>query len=141
MAERVRVPVIGSGDVVDRVSASAFLCGAAHEAGSEAAAQKPKLAGLLVGRHSLENPLVFRDILSPGDQKLANNQGLVLSVLDMYLELLREEHIPKRCCAKLKQLVARMCRGFSWRKEICTATSLDGQVAILNRIKAEGSLT
>ncbi len=122
VADRLSIPVLGSGDVVDRRSAEQRLRG--------------KVAGLFIGRASMWNPYVFSEIMSGEPSKLRDNPGLMVKLLLRYAELLREDFSDSTCAGKVKQLASQMCRGALWRKAILTINSLQEQVHLLERVRA-----
>ena len=122
VADAVGVPVMGSGDVVDRRTADERLRG--------------RIAGLFIGRAAIENPFVFREIATGVPVNLRGDPALMLDVVELYIALLREEFPPKACVGKIKQLVSQMCRGQEWRKDVCRARTLDEQTAILDGLRA-----
>lgn len=124
VAAAVRIPVLGSGDVVDRATAEARLQG--------------KIAGLFIGRGALVNPFIFSEIVDGQKRDLRHEPLTAVSVLERYVELLREEFPPKACIGKIKQLAAQMGRGFTWRREICRAETLDAQCEIIRRAREQG---
>ncbi len=117
VAEELRIPVLGSGDVVDRATAEERL--------------KGKVSGLFIGRASLWNPFVFSDILSGVRRESPLNHHEMVRILLRYIELLREDFPDNVSPGKVKQLASQMCRGALWRKELLAATSLDAQLQIL----------
>ncbi len=117
VADAVDVPVLGSGDVVDRVSAEQRL--------------KGKVAGLFIGRASIWNPLVFREIMDGAPSALRGNHSLMIQVLSRYIELLREDFPESSCAGKVKQLASQMCRGAPWRKQLLTLNTLQEQERLL----------
>lgn len=121
VAEAVDVPVLGSGDVVDRASADERLRG--------------KVAGLFIGRASIWNPLVFGEIVSGAPSALRGNQELMLKVLMRYIELLREDFQDSSCPGKVKQLASQMCRGAPWRKQLLTLNTLPEQIRLLEMVR------
>jgi tRNA-dihydrouridine synthase B len=123
VADAVKLPVMGSGDVVDRVSALER--------------SKGRITGLFIGRAAIENPFVFREIHTGEKVGLRGNPALMLDVVELYIALLQEEFPPKACIGKIKQLVSQMCRGQEWRKDICRARTLDEQVELLARVRSE----
>lgn len=123
VADAVKLPVMGSGDVVDRASAVERSRG--------------RITGLFIGRAAIENPFVFREIHSGESVGLRTNPALMLDVVELYIALLREEFPPKACIGKIKQLVSQMCRGQEWRKDICRARTLDEQLEIVLRLRRE----
>jgi tRNA-dihydrouridine synthase len=121
VAEHLTIPVLGSGDVVDRSTAEERLQG--------------KVAGLFIGRASIWNPLVFGEIVSGERDTLRNNHAKMLEVLFRYIELLREDFHDSSCAGKLKQLASQMCRGATWRKPLLTLNTLDQQIELLQRVR------
>lgn len=128
VAEELRIPVLGSGDVVDQATAAERLQG--------------KVAGLFIGRASLWNPLVFSEILAEaqvGDARYAVlDQAEMVRILLRYIELLREDFPDSSCPGKVKQLASQMCRGAVWRKGLLAASSLEGQLEVLRRVADGG---
>ena len=121
VARTVKVPVSGSGDVVDADSAALRFQG--------------PLAGLFIGRAALWNPLVFSEIAQGKRHDLRHDAHLVLSILERYLALLREEFHDRVVVGRFKQLVSQMCRGYEWRKDLCRAMKLDQQIDIMKRAR------
>jgi tRNA-dihydrouridine synthase B len=121
VAESVSIPVLGSGDVVDRPSAEARLRG--------------KIAGLFIGRASMWNPLVFTEIVKGTSNTIRNDHSRMLSILYRYIELLREDFHESSCAGKLKQLASQMCRGAPWRKNLLTLNTLQEQIDLLNAVR------
>jgi nifR3 family TIM-barrel protein len=124
VADAVSVPVLGSGDVVDHVSAAARLRG--------------KVAGLFIGRASMWNPLVFSEIMAGSPSALSGNEKLMLQILFRYIELLKEDFPESSCGGKLKQLASQMCRGTAWRKTLLTLNSICEQVRLLELVQSGG---
>jgi tRNA-dihydrouridine synthase len=121
VAEKVSIPVLGSGDVVDRASAEARLRG--------------KIAGLFIGRASMWNPLVFSEIMAGTADTIRNDHARMVSILFRYIELLREDFQESSCAGKVKQLASQMCRGAQWRKNLLTLNTLQEQVDLLNAVR------
>jgi nifR3 family TIM-barrel protein len=121
VAEHLSIPVLGSGDVIDGATAEERLQG--------------KVAGLFIGRASIWNPLVFREIVSGERDTLRNNHAKMLEVLFRYVDLLREDFHDSSCAGKLKQLASQMCRGAIWRKPLLTLTTLGEQIDLLRRVR------
>jgi len=124
VAHAVSVPVLGSGDVVDRISAEQRLRG--------------NVAGLFIGRASMWNPLVFGEILNNAAPALQGNEALMLRILFRYIELLREDFQESSCAGKVKQLASQMCRGAAWRKHLLTLNTLQEQIALLELVRDGG---
>ena len=109
VANAVSIPVLGSGDVIDRASAEQRL--------------KLGVSGIFVGRGALSNPFVFRDIVQGETSTLKSRPNEIVQVLERYIELLQEDFTPTRAIGKIKQLTSQMCKGLPWRKPILTAQS------------------
>ncbi len=121
VADQLTIPVLGSGDVVDRASAEERL--------------KGKIAGLFIGRASMWNPLVFSEIVSGATNTIRNDHDLMLKILFRYIELLREDFQDSSCGGKLKQLASQMCRGAAWRKKLLTLNTLAEQIDLLKAVQ------
>jgi tRNA-dihydrouridine synthase B len=119
--EQVKIPVFGSGDVVDLSSASERL--------------KSGCSALFIGRGALANPLVFSEIATGTKKSLRNNPALVATILLRYIELLREEFTDKGVIGKSKQLASQMCAGYSWKREFLRMLLVDQQVEFLRRLQ------
>ena len=122
VAKAVKIPVLGSGDVVNTKSALDRLAFGAK--------------GLFIGRAAIANPFVFSEIMGQSIVNRANRQDLVLNLLERYVSLLLEEFPAKRCVGRFKQLVSQCCRGFSWRKDLCTAMTFEEQLKILACVRS-----
>lgn len=116
-AAALKIPVIGSGDVIDRKSAEERLATGA--------------AGLLIGRASLWDPFVFTDIVNGTVTSLRNEPRRSLSIVLRYCELMQEEFNSAQMIGKVKQLVSQMAKGQPWRKEVLTELSFDRILSIL----------
>jgi len=130
LAENLSIPVLGSGDVTDYASAAARL--------------SSNVSGLFIGRAAIYNPLVFSEIveasrnpLSSNTLKLRDDPLKMLTIIERYTELLREEFPTLRCIGKIKQLVSQMCKGHDWRKPLCRANTLEEQRIILDQLREE----
>lgn len=117
IANTLKIPVCGSGDVVDRASAEQR--------------QRSNIAGLFIGRAAIYNPYVFSEILDGKSRNLRSNPELQLKILSDYIELLREEFLDHHCTGKVKQLASQMCRGGEWRKPLLLANTLQQQIEVL----------
>ena len=126
VAQAVKIPVCGSGDIVDRDSALARL-------------KIPGLAGLYIGRAAMADPLVFSRIHGRDVPNLRHSPGALISILERYIELLLEDFTPKVSVGRLKQLASQSGRGHLWRKELLRAMTLDEQIEILKRVKEDPS--
>ena len=119
VAESVKIPVLGSGDIVDFASAAHRL-------------ESSKACGLMIGRAALSNPLVFSQIAA-GQPTLKLSEEQARKVLLEFMRLLLEDLTPRHCVGRIKQLVSQMCRGFVWSKALLRANSLEAQVEIIGR--------
>jgi nifR3 family TIM-barrel protein len=117
VANSIKIPVVGSGDIVDGQSAKrAFEYG---------------ISGLMVGRAALVDPWVFSKIrteLSGGMYERPSDLETV-EIIKEYLELLLVNMPPKAVLGRLKQLVSqvtRRVRGSSQaRKNLCGSGNLE----------------
>lgn len=121
VANAVKIPVCGSGDVVDRASAELRRSGG--------------VAGLFIGRAALFNPFVFREIVTGEPVSLRHRPALAVAILERYIELMLEEFPPQSCVGRLKQLVSQLCRYQEWRKELLRANTFEQQREILQRVR------
>lgn len=113
----VRIPVLGSGDVIDCVSAEQRMqCG---------------VAGLFIGRGALHNPFIFTEIAEGRKVRPSADGSQIIQILCRYRDLLLEEFPARACVGKLKQLAAQSTRGLSWRSSFLRAMSLDEMNRIL----------
>ena len=117
VAQEVTVPVCGSGDIVDGISAQERLQGG--------------IAGLFIGRGAIANPFIFSDLVHGTKTDLRNTPELALKVLARYIELLKEDFPDKASIGKVKQLASQMGKGFRWRKTLCQVMTLAEQVKII----------
>lgn len=118
-ASSLKIPVLGSGDVVDRASALERLATGA--------------SGLLIGRAALWNPLVFQEIATGKAIDLKRDPERCLSILLRYTELLQEEMKPVQSIGKIKQLASQMARGHKWRKELLLTQSFEDIISLLKK--------
>ncbi len=121
VAEALTIPVLGSGDVVDRASAEERLQG--------------RVSGLFIGRAAIWNPMVFSEIARGTRDTIRGNERLMVDILTRYIELLREDFLDSSCAGKVKQLASQMCRGASWRKSLLTMNTVQDQVELLARVR------
>ena len=128
IAESVSVPVLGSGDVINRETALKRL--AAN-----------KIAGIYIGRAAMTNPFVFTEIITGKDINLKKDTVLLVEVIERYISLLLETFNAEHCTGRLKQLVSQMAKGNRWAKDICRAQSLEEQREILKVVKDMSSKT
>jgi nifR3 family TIM-barrel protein len=124
VARSVKVPVVGSGDVVCIESAERALRSGA--------------SGLMIGRGALGNPWIFSDILaaSRGGACFLRDEFQLIRVLRRYRELLSEELPDKAVIGRLKQMTAQASKGRRGgaivRRAVCTAKSLQEIEDIFN---------
>lgn len=128
-AGELRIPVFGSGDIVDCQSADRALGWPAP--GRIDRDGKNTLAGLYIGRAVLSNPWVFSEIAVSSVSAGKRSEGLVLNLLQRYVSLLEEDLPPKACIGRMKQLISRCARGFIWRKPMLMARSWEGLCSML----------
>jgi nifR3 family TIM-barrel protein len=121
VADTLRIPVLGSGDVVCRATAKERLRGG--------------VAGLFIGRASMWNPLVFSEIMSGSSETLRGDFSAMVGILLRYIELLREDLQEGSCAGKVKQLASQMCRGAVWRKRLLTLNTLQEQIDLLKSVQ------
>jgi len=122
VSECVKIPVLGSGDVVDRASALERLNSGAK--------------GLYIGRAALSNPYVFSEIISGKSVGLRANPQLLAKTALHLIELLQQDFPSRHCVGRVKQLVSQMSKGHSWAKELCRVYDLDSQIEILKQVQA-----
>ncbi len=122
----MKIPVCGSGDVVDLASAvERFNKG---------------VDGLFIGRAAMSNPYIFSEITTGNRVDLKKDPLRAISIIERYIELLSEEFSPKASIGKVKQLASQMCRGHEWRKPLITAKDLKEQKDILAKARGLGGL-
>lgn len=112
VAESVKIPVCGSGDVVSFESAAERL--------------EHGVSGLYIGRAALFNPTVFSEIVQ-GRAVPFDARAIVLR----YAQLLLEDFEPRYCVGRMKQLASQVGKGAEWSKLVCRASSLEEQLLIL----------
>jgi tRNA-dihydrouridine synthase B len=112
VVDSVKIPVVGSGDVVDYASAK-------HRA------ETGKVNALMIGRGAISNPFVFKEIMTAGEFKWRDNQNLIVSVLKRYIELLREECPDRIVIGRVKQIGSGMCKGLPWRRALLVTQSME----------------
>jgi len=120
VCQSVKIPVVGSGDVVDAQS-----CSERFESG---------VSGLMIGRAALENPWVFSEIMEGSSKERSALD--VVNIINEYLDLMRVDLPDKAIIGKLKQFssqVTRRVKGSSEvRKELVRSQSVEEFVNILN---------
>ncbi len=124
IAANLKIPVLGSGDIVDFRSASQRM--------------QSGVKGLFVGRAAMARPWVFSDIIKRGSTvQAASLQTELIKVLNLYIEYLLEDFRPEHCVGRVKQLASQMCRGQPWATRICRVNTLAEQVQILKEVGEE----
>ncbi|MDZ4785545.1 MAG: tRNA-dihydrouridine synthase family protein [bacterium] len=121
VANSLKIPVLGSGDVCDRKSAEERL--------------KYGIAGIFVGRGALANPLIFKDIATNSKTDIKSSPSMAIEIVEKYKSLLQEDFHDVACVGKIKQLSSQMCRGFPWRKEILVAKNLPEIEQVIIKVK------
>lgn len=122
VAEAVRIPVSGSGDVQNRSDALARMA-------------MPGVAGLYIGRAAMSNPYVFSEIQGVPAPQLRSDGLAVVKIAQRYIELLSEDFAPQATIGKVKQLISQMGRGHGWRRALLRAMQFEAQVELLSRIR------
>lgn len=124
----VKVPVFGSGDVVDRASAMERLNSGAR--------------GLYIGRAALYNPLVFSEIVSGETHQVRDNLCWCLAALARYRALLLADSPAVSALGKLKQLASQLIGNKHVRVQLLRARSLSDYSAVLEHSQedARGTL-
>lgn len=123
IAERLSIPVVGSGDIVDAASASEAL--------------NSGVAGLMIGRAALSNPWVFSEIKAGVENDYFSSPPLVATadILIAYRDLLRRELADRGIIGRLKQFTSQVTRrvhgSASARRELCSAKTVDEYSEIL----------
>jgi tRNA-dihydrouridine synthase B len=120
VCQSVKIPVIGSGDVVDAESSLVRF-----ESG---------VSGLMIGRAALENPWVFSEIKN--GEKVKRSVKEIVGVITEYLDLMKIDLPDKAILGKLKQFSSQVTRQI-WgsaevRKELCRSQTLEQFLEILN---------
>jgi nifR3 family TIM-barrel protein len=129
VAESLHIPVVGSGDVVDKTTADRVLQG--------------KIAGIMIGRGALANPWIFGDIHAErcGRTPEARPVDAIVDVLEHYQRLLQEEMSDKAALGRLKQLASQATRSVrgsaAVRRALCTSGSVDAYSEVLKQWREE----
>lgn len=119
VVQAVKIPVCGSGDIVDQSTALERLSSG--------------VSGLYIGRGAIENPLVFSEIFSGDRQTIRRDGALAIRILQRYIQFLKEDCPEKAVLGKVKQLASQMARGHMWRKNILQSMKLNIVEEILLR--------
>lgn len=119
VADSVKIPVCGSGDVLDISSAKERLQG--------------KVAGLFIGRGAINNPFIFGELTGMHSLRKRDDLKVALGVTELYLELLQEEFPPPAVVGKIKQLVSQMGRKQPWRRAVLVSLTLPQILDVLKQ--------
>lgn len=123
VAAAVKIPVCGSGDVVDALSAQDRLRG--------------DVAGLFIGRGAINNPFIFGELTGLHSLRKRDDLTVALDVTELYLELLQQEFPAQAVVGKIKQLVSQMGRKQPWRRAILISLTLPQIFDVLKRAREE----
>jgi nifR3 family TIM-barrel protein len=129
--QSVRIPVVGSGDVVDAASARAVL-------------ETSGVDGLAIGRGAMESPWVFGQIVADrgGVRVEAPAISARFAALRRYRALLDEIYPEKVTSARLRGMGCRIVKGFpgsaALREAIGKTRSSDEIVALLGDFETSG---
>lgn len=123
VAQELKIPVLGSGDVVCTQSAQQRM--------------KTGISGIFIGRGALLNPYVFTDVAygAEGFNPKRNDPFHMLDIIERYIELLSIEFPPKAIIGKVKQLVSQACRGLPYRKDLVIAKDFDHIKEVITRYR------
>ena len=118
VTESVKIPVVGSGDVIDAASAGERI--------------QSGVSALMIGRAALENPWVFSDIIAGAKDSTYRPFRTIDEIVEVmieYLELMREDISERGILGKLKQFSSQVTRkvpgSAEVRKELCRAQSIE----------------
>ena len=128
VGQKLRVPVVGSGDVTSGAEALERL-------------RMPGVAGVMIGRGAMANPWVFGDTLQLAARgqtphhSLDDRLSLVLALAELGTRYLPERALPGR----LKQLIGPITRGFpggaAIRRAVYVAQSPAEIVAVIGQLR------
>ena len=122
--ESVRIPVVGSGDIDCAASALARL-------------QESGVDGVMIGRASLGNPWIFRQIamLRAGRPVMPPQSSEARALLIRMIEYLVADVPPKAAIGRARGLAARMtkgvCGGPALRDAVTRAPTIEALLAVL----------
>jgi len=126
VADALRVPVCGSGDIKDRETALSRLKGA--------------IAGLYIGRAALSNPYVFREIVNREAFNIRRDQVSAINLIRQYIELLLEDMPERGVIGHVKQLIGQIApRRWEWKTIALRAQNLEGLLEVLSAATAQPS--
>lgn len=116
VASQIKIPVVGSGDVVCAESAKKAL--------------NSGVAGIMIGRAALSNPWVFTEI-SSGINSLPYNSPPAIATIEVlleYMKLLNQYLTEKAAIGRLKQLTSQITRrvpgSAQVRRALCMSSNL-----------------
>lgn len=116
LVENLSIPVVGSGDITDYDS----MC----------RARNTGISGVMIGRGSLRNPWIFKDMLdrSKGREPVPRSRVEIVRVIADYRDLLAEVYPEKAVLGRLKQLTSQITRlipgSKDSRRQLCSAHSV-----------------
>jgi nifR3 family TIM-barrel protein len=117
IADALKIPVVGSGDVVDVESARAALQGG--------------VAALMIGRGAMSNPWVCSEIQAGLEGRSYDRPSDLetVRVLKSYMELLREQMHDRAVIGRMKQFASQVTRRVSGsteaRRSLCLSKSVE----------------
>ncbi len=123
VAEKLRIPVIGSGDVVDAASAKRYL-----ERG---------VAGVMIGRGAMSDPWIFSEIVAASSSTHFEvpSETKTIDVLLRYLSLLSADLPEKAVLGRMKQFATQVTRRVPGstpaRRAICTCKTTEEMISTL----------
>lgn len=125
VASQIKIPVIGSGDVVCIESAKKAL--------------QSGVAGIMIGRAALSNPWIFNEIYC-GINSLPYVTPPAIATVEVlfkYIDLLNHYLSEKAAMGRLKQLTSQITRrvhgSAQVRRELCMSSSLGQYIDVLKR--------
>lgn len=125
VASRLKIPVVGSGDVVDFEFAKK--------------ARSLGVSGLMIGRGAISNPWIFKEIESSNEVKIKDLE--VPRVIKDYMSLLLEELPPKAVIGRMKQMCSQATRKVSGstdvRRALCLSNNLEDMKNLLDNWQTE----
>lgn len=127
VASQLKIPVVGSGDIIDGPSAVRAL-----ESG---------VSGLMVGRAALNNPWIFSELIAArlGRVYFGPEVSDVLNVIERYFELLLSYFVERAAVGRAKQFVSQVTRRIpasaEFRRELCTSSSIQTMREIIARFR------
>ena len=114
VARSLRIPVVGSGDVISAQTARQAMASG--------------VSGLMIGRAALSNPWVFSEVAS-GNSVPPRPASQVADVLLLFRDMLLEDLPEKAAIGRLKQLssqITRAVRGSAeYRRRLCSSKNLE----------------